>query len=101
MNIIYIVGGILILAFVLDRLALWAESHGWLYWRRHGGAKAGGAGGLFDAAQTLIAPSNRHIVEEKLRKEMSRQEVSSAGNTLGLDPESGIVRVRKAEQDNR
>lgn len=101
MNVIYIVGGIVILAIVLDRLALWAESRGWIYWRRHGGAKAGGAGGLFDAAQTLIAPSHRHMVEEKFKKEMSRQDISSAGNPLGLDSGNRIVRIRKTEEQDQ
>jgi hypothetical protein len=83
---------------IIDRIALWAESRGWIYWRRHPGGKAGGAAGLLNDAQMLIAPAHRHAVEEIESKKVTRSEEASGDNNFSLDTESGVVRFRAPEK---
>jgi MOSC domain-containing protein YiiM len=64
-------------AFLLDRLALWMEGRGWIYWRRtktHTGASLGGA---FLEVQALIDPSTRHAIEER---KQTREERADSGD---------------------
>ncbi len=48
--------------FALDRLALWAEARGWIYWRRstRRGSAAGSA--LLDIGN-IFDPGTRHMVD--------------------------------------
>jgi len=57
----------------LHRLALWAETRGWINYRR----RRGGSGALGTAlleVQRILEPSKRHVVEERVRKRPSTQE---------------------------
>ncbi len=47
---------------LLDRLALWAESRGWLYYRRRTPSSTA-VGNAFLEVQSLLEPSKREIVE--------------------------------------
>ncbi len=50
----------------LDRLALWMESRGWIYWRRNRKTPGGGGmGGVLSEFQQLVEPSVRHVIEDK------------------------------------
>jgi hypothetical protein len=51
-----------VVVFLLDRLALWAEVRGWLYYRRRRPSSAA-VGNAFLEAQSLLEPSKREIVE--------------------------------------
>jgi len=48
--------------FVLDRLALWAEGRGWLYYRRRRPSSSA-VGNAFLEVQSLLEPSKREIVD--------------------------------------
>lgn len=62
--------GLVVVLFVLDRLALWAESRGWIYWRRSppSGSAAGNA--LMSVAG-IFEPGKQHAVEEQQRAEVA------------------------------
>lgn len=48
--------------FLLDRLALWAEARGWLYYRRRRPSSTS-VGNAFLEVQSLLEPSKREILE--------------------------------------
>lgn len=62
---------------LFDRLAVWAERRGWIYWRHRpgSGAGAGALGELIDVFQ----PSHRVVVEERRAREVRVGEVGSGG----------------------
>jgi hypothetical protein len=77
----------------LDRLAVWAESQGWLYWRhRAPSTTPGGSGILADLIQ-VFQPAQRHVVEERDRQRLSADEQESSAPPLGVDLEHRVVRL--------
>jgi hypothetical protein len=66
----------------LDRLALWAEARGWIYYRKTKGRTGANLGDAFLEIQAMVEPSKRHVLEIK-REEKSEQ------NDSGDPPESG------------
>lgn len=50
----------------LDRLASWAESRGWIYWRRR--KPTGGGGTALGDLLLLFQPTRQHLVEEQDRQ---------------------------------
>ncbi|WP_306362017.1 hypothetical protein [Nocardia sp. CC227C] len=82
--------GIVAFLVVLDQVAVWAEQRGWIHWRHRGG---GGGAGLFNAAQELITPSIRHMVEERHRLRTTRLTHSADGSPFMLDLERGVIAV--------
>lgn len=51
-----------VVVFLLDRLALWAEARGWLFYRRRKPSSTA-VGNAFLEVQSLLEPSKRKIVE--------------------------------------
>lgn len=72
----WLLGALVALA-VVDRFATWAESHGWIYWRRRSGSANGGAG-LAGELMDAFQPSRKVVQEERMRQEM-RIEHSESG----------------------
>lgn len=69
--IIFLVG-----LFALDRLLLWMEARGWIYWRK---AKRKGSGGAdIFAAMSFTDPGARHAVEA--RQERAGEEDEDDGD---------------------
>jgi hypothetical protein len=77
---------------VTDRLALWAESRGWVYWRRTKPEPSGGSGALGELIE-LFQPSRRHVVEERQRQHLTADLPESGAPPLGVDLEAGVVRL--------
>lgn len=50
--------------FILDRIGLWMEKRGWLYYR-HKKASGGGLGNALQEFNAFLNPSARHIIEVK------------------------------------
>ena len=48
----------------VDRLALWAESRGWIYWRRSKHRGTGGANVLLDL-NAFGDPGAKHVIEAR------------------------------------
>jgi hypothetical protein len=68
--------------FLLDRLGVWMEKQGWIYWRR-GKGMSSRLGNACLELHSMLEPSKRHVVE--VRKKEKRDQVESG------DPEdSGI-----------
>jgi hypothetical protein len=59
-----IVVGVVIVGFLIDRLALWMESRGCIYWRRSERRGSASLGLL----ETIYQPSMTHVFEEETRE---------------------------------
>ncbi len=72
--------------FCLDRLCLYLERHGWLYYRRTK-PKGGAAGGMFLEMQSFLDSSTKYVVEHlKEEEEMgAKSEVGELQETQSQD----------------
>ena len=61
-----------IVAWAVDRLALWAESRGWIYYRRTKRRTGANLGDAFLEIQSMLEPDKRHLLEIR-REEKSEQ----------------------------
>ena len=61
MRILAIVSAIVVGLFLLDRLGLWLESRGWLYYRKKRGSVSLSTAVL--ETQALLDPSKRYVLE--------------------------------------
>lgn len=66
---------VLVALAVLHHLASWAESRGWIYYRKRR-ASPGTAAGAFLEMQSLLEPGKKHVVESK---RASREEADDSG----------------------
>ncbi|MFI8976737.1 DUF6191 domain-containing protein [Nocardia asteroides] len=73
----------------IDRLGLWAERRGWIYWRRTRGTGAGA--GMLSVVDEVVNPASRHTVEERESKQHTRVE---DGTGWGLDLDRRTVYLR-------
>ena len=81
MRFIFLGSMVLVGLYLLDRLALWAERRGWLYYRNK--RSSGGAiGNAFLELQAFFEPSKRHVIEE-------RKKIKSDLQQSGDKPEAG------------
>lgn len=65
MRLIIIIMPVLVLMlYLLDKLGLWLEQKGWLYYR-HIKPKCGGIGGILQELNAQLLPSARHVIEMK------------------------------------
>lgn len=55
--------GIAAALFALDRLGLWAEAKGWVYWRKV--KRKGSAGGGLIGLSGIFDPGARHLAEAR------------------------------------
>ena len=57
----------------LHRIALWAERRGWIYYlTKHG--SSGALGNALLAAQAIIEPSAKHVLEERMKDDLEAEE---------------------------
>jgi len=59
-----ILGAVAAILFGLHRLALFAESRGWIHYTK-AGRSSGSLGNAFLEIQSIVEPSKRYIVEER------------------------------------
>jgi hypothetical protein len=64
---------IAVAAFVLDRVALWAEEQGWIYWRRKK-ASTTALGAILSDLNTVTNPASQHVVEAKQAKKLEERD---------------------------
>jgi len=55
-------GGVLLGLYLLDRVLLWAEARGWIYYRRHSGSRRSVGSGMLEV-HALMEPEKRHVLE--------------------------------------
>jgi hypothetical protein len=60
MQLVLIVTACAVVLFAIDRLASWAESRGWIYWRRRKASPGTRAGAMLEI-QSLLEPGKRHV----------------------------------------
>jgi hypothetical protein len=71
--IVAVMGGLVLLGVAADRLALWMESKGWIYWRRSP-RRGGGSLGILE---TIYQPSMTHVFEEETRQRTEAEQDAS------------------------
>ena len=59
--------------FAIDRLALWAEESGWIYWRRKKAASSS-IGAILSDLNAVTNPSARHVIEAKQAKKLEERD---------------------------
>lgn len=60
-------------AFLLDRIALWAEDNGWIYWWRRK-ASTTSIGATLSDLNTVTNPSAQHVVEARQAKKLEERD---------------------------
>ena len=69
--------------FLLDRILLWAEARGWIYYRRNKPGRGAATYHLLEMS-TIFDPSMRPVQEIRIQEEESEDE---AGDPSVVDPE--------------
>jgi hypothetical protein len=71
----YAVIGLAILggAYGLHKAAEWAERRGWIYYRKKRGS-SGALGNAFLEVQSIVEPSARHVLEERVKDDREDDE---------------------------
>lgn len=67
------IGGVVVALFLIDRLALWAEERGWIYWRLKR-AQTGALGSALMEMDTFANPAAQHVIEAKDAKKFEERE---------------------------
>lgn len=67
------IGGVVVTLFMIDRLALWAEERGWIYWRRKK-AQTGALGSALMEMNVITNPSAQHVIDAKDAKKLEERE---------------------------
>jgi len=62
-----------VVLFAIDRLALWAEEKGWIYWRRKK-AQSTAIGAILSDLNAVTNPSAQHVVEAKQTKKLEERD---------------------------
>lgn len=89
---------VLVVALIVDRIALWAERKGWIYWRKHSANYGGGVSGAFGEIQTLLSPSYRHTAEEVEAKKALRVDHATGDNhRIVVDLDDNFVQMPVTE----
>ncbi|MFI0975668.1 hypothetical protein ACH4SP_01420 [Streptomyces sp. NPDC021093] len=86
-----VVGAVLFLA---DRVLLWAEERGWIYWRRRKGLSSIGVDLLQEGSPAAQA-QKRALEQERVRKNVRPAEEPP----FHLDLDAKVVRIRPAVHD--
>ncbi len=77
-----LIGSITVLGlYLLDRLGLWAERQGWIYYRYKRASRTAIGNAILEL-QTIVDPSKQYVVEE--RKKIKKEEKDS-----GDKPQAG------------
>ena len=66
-------GGAAVALFFIDRVALWAEQRGWIYWRRKK-AQTGAMSSILMEMDIITNPSAQHVVIAKDAKKLEERE---------------------------
>ncbi|WP_167146203.1 hypothetical protein [Actinomyces sp. ZJ308] len=67
MRVLVVVLAVIVALAAVDRLFLWMERHGWIYWRRHRPDPRGAVLGPID---NVFNPAHEHVVEQQETEEL-------------------------------
>lgn len=76
-----LVAGVVLILLVLDRVGLWMEKRGWIYYRRVK-PKGSSLGNAFLEIESIVQPSKQHVIEARIEE---HDEESDSGDP----PEAG------------
>jgi hypothetical protein len=97
-GMVLLVGGAILVIgaalYLLDRLLLWMERRGWVYWRKTKRSTGPGVGNALLEIQTLVEPAARHVLE-------LRQEVKEDSPELGDLPSDDMISGPPEAPDTR
>lgn len=100
MDIFLLIAGVLVgvgaAGFAGDRLLLWMEGRGWVYWRRTKRLSSIGAG-LVQEVDPAAGAARRAMEHERVRKNVRPAE----DPPFRVDLEAGTVRIRLQGRDER
>ncbi|MBT3271051.1 hypothetical protein HN371_28175 [Candidatus Poribacteria bacterium] len=71
--------------FALDRLGLWLERRGWLYYRKTEG-RGGSIGNALVGMQSLVEPDKRHVQEIKTQRPATQREGEEGSGSRSAGP---------------
>ena len=85
------VGALVVIAilFALDRLFLWMEKRGWVYWRRtkrEHGTGGGGTAGILTEFQKLVEPQTEHRIQVMEERRDQAEERKGRGDDVERKP---------------
>jgi hypothetical protein len=87
------IGGLLVLLALLHLLASWAESRGWVIYRRSRPGSRGRGVALSNAMaelEVLLSPASEHRIEEERSRQVLPDEIG-----IEMDDGTGPVHVRR------
>ena len=93
-TVLLVAGAILAIGaalYLFDRLLLWMESRGWVYWRKTKRPTGPGVGNALLEIQTLVEPAARHLLE--LRQEV-KEDSPEPADPPSNDGDSRLTRQR-------
>lgn len=64
----------IVMLLLLDQLAIWMESKGWIYWRKNKGVSSR-LGNSFLEIQSMVEPGKKYVIEAK--QEVRRKKTNS------------------------
>jgi len=73
LRILLVAVAVLVGAFALDRLGLWMEARGWIYWRKLK-PKGGGLAAGLTAFHQLVEPQVRQVIEDREERTIDRND---------------------------
>ena len=90
-------GGILMIGtalYLLDRLLLWMERRGWVYWRKTKRTTGPGMGNALLEIQSLVEPAARHVLEirREVKEESPQPGDPPSDDTFSYPPENADSR---------
>jgi hypothetical protein len=75
MDILIWIGGIIVGLFALDRLLLWMEAKGWIYWRKvKRKSSGGGTGAGLLGMNAIFDPGSHHTAEAQQEQEVEDED---------------------------
>jgi hypothetical protein len=72
-KVVLIIAAFIIVGYGLHRLSCWAEDRGWIYYRK-GHGRSSSASSAVTELQSLFHPSSQHVMQERRRVELERQQ---------------------------
>lgn len=65
--------GAVIVLWVLDRICLWMENHGWIYYRRVK-PKGSTIGNAFLELESIVQPSRQNVIEARIKEHTEEED---------------------------
>ena len=83
MRVLIVVGGVAVAlvvgVFLFDRIMLWMEARGWVYWRMTQPNRSG-AGSAFLELQSMLEPDRKYVLEARRQEEESVEQRDAQGD---------------------